>query len=137
MTKHRFTAIISLNQRERETIVRFTLDAYRGMTVQAIKDPALSAFEAAIRERLGEHLKKIILFGSRARGDNDPESDYDILLVVDEVTPDVKRISLDVSGECFCEYSRLFPAIPISEERFKNDLYEPFLINARREGISF
>jgi len=76
-------------------------------------------------------------FGSRARGDNDPESDYDILLVVDEVTPDVKRISLDVSGECFCEYGRLSPAIPISEERFKNDLYEPFLINARREGISF
>ena len=105
------------------------------MTGQAINDPALAAFEGAIRERLGDRLKKIILFGSRARGDNDPDSDYDLLLVVDEVTREVNRIIDDVAGDCFCEYSRLFPAIAVSEERFKNDAYEPLLINVRREGI--
>ena len=76
---------------------------------------------------------KMILFGSRARGDNDPDSDYDILVVVDELTEEVNRIVEDVAGDCVCEYSRLFPAIANSEERFKNDVYEPFLINVKRE----
>jgi len=56
------------------------------MKALSVKDPALAAFETAIRERLGKHLKKMILFGSRARGDNDPDSDYDIPVVLDEVT---------------------------------------------------
>lgn len=107
----------------------------RAMKEHSANDPALTAFEAAIRERLGDHLTQIILYGSRARGDNDPDSDYDLLLVVDEVTPEVNRIIDDVAGDCFCEYSRLFPVIAVSEERFKNDLYEPLLINVRREGI--
>ncbi len=105
------------------------------MRESSAQDTVLTAFEEAIRERLGPHLKRIILYGSRARGDNDPDSDYDLLLVVDEVTPEVNHIIDDVAGDCFCEYSKLFPAIAVSEQRFKNDVYEPFLINARREGI--
>ncbi|MCD6325964.1 nucleotidyltransferase domain-containing protein [bacterium] len=50
------------------------------------KDAGLADFQAAIRVRLGNRLKKMILFGSRARGDNDPDSDYDIPVVLDEVT---------------------------------------------------
>jgi len=99
------------------------------------EDVALGRFEAAIRERLGKHLKQIILYGSRARGDNDPDSDYDLLLVVDEVTGEVDRIIDDVAGDCFCEYSKLFPVVAVSEERFKNDVYEPLLINVKREGV--
>ena len=31
----------------------------------------------------GEKLEAVILFGSYARGDNDPESDFDVMIVVD------------------------------------------------------
>ena len=49
----------------------------------AVDDPTLEAFLAslaAVRERI----EKIILFGSRVRGDEKPYSDYDVLLVVEE-----------------------------------------------------
>ncbi|HUT04069.1 MAG TPA: nucleotidyltransferase domain-containing protein [bacterium] len=105
------------------------------MKESSVQDPALAAFEAAIRERLGERLKQMILYGSRARGDNDPDSDYDILLVVDEVTREVNRIIDDVAGDCFCEYSRLFPAIAVSEKEFQERLYCPLFMNVRREGL--
>lgn len=45
---------------------------------------------AAIREILGElgyEAKKVILFGSRARGDWGPDSDYDLLVEVVEPDP--------------------------------------------------
>ncbi|MBI4378469.1 MAG: nucleotidyltransferase domain-containing protein, partial [Nitrospinae bacterium] len=41
-------------------------------------------FAGRVRSRLKNHLKKIILFGSRARGDSYEGSDYDILIVLDE-----------------------------------------------------
>lgn len=40
-----------------------------------------------IRERF--HPRQIWLFGSRARGDNREDSDWDLLAVVDDETPDV------------------------------------------------
>jgi predicted nucleotidyltransferase len=45
----------------------------------------LKILRRKMENRLGPNLKKIVLFGSRSRGDNDPDSDYDILVVVDDI----------------------------------------------------
>jgi predicted nucleotidyltransferase len=36
----------------------------------------------------GERIRRIILFGSRARGDARPDSDYDLLVVLKDLRPD-------------------------------------------------
>ncbi|MCB0226825.1 MAG: nucleotidyltransferase domain-containing protein [Anaerolineae bacterium] len=36
-----------------------------------------------MHQQLGSHLKQVILFGSRARGDFTPDSDYDCLVFVE------------------------------------------------------
>jgi hypothetical protein len=38
----------------------------------------------------GERIRRIILFGSRARGDARPDSDYDLLVVLRHITPEEK-----------------------------------------------
>ena len=48
-------------------------------------DPVLRFFKDAVIARLGPHLRQILLFGSRARGDATVDSDYDLLVVVDKV----------------------------------------------------
>lgn len=41
----------------------------------------LKLFKQKMSSYLGDHLKQVILFGSRARGDNSIDSDYDCLAV--------------------------------------------------------
>jgi len=41
-------------------------------------DPILAQFRAALEEIYGDRLDRVVLFGSHARGDDRPDSDYDI-----------------------------------------------------------
>jgi predicted nucleotidyltransferase len=41
----------------------------------AIDDPILKRFRAALDEMYGERLERVVLFGSRARGDAQEDSD--------------------------------------------------------------
>ncbi len=45
-------------------------------------DPILSRFRAALDEIYGDRLERVVLYGSRARGDERPDSDYDIAVFI-------------------------------------------------------
>ncbi|HWP47204.1 MAG TPA: nucleotidyltransferase domain-containing protein [Candidatus Limnocylindrales bacterium] len=59
-----------------------------------------------IRKPVGDRLKQVILFGSRARGDHAPDSDYDCLVVLDEVSPEVKNSIDEIAGEFLYRYNK-------------------------------
>jgi uncharacterized protein len=44
-----------------------------------IDDPILKRFRAALDQLYGARIERVVLFGSRARGDATGDSDYDIL----------------------------------------------------------
>jgi predicted nucleotidyltransferase len=46
------------------------------------QDPVLTRFRAAVAGAYGDRLERVVLFGSRARGDHRPDSDYDIAVFV-------------------------------------------------------
>lgn len=88
------------------------------------------------RKRLGTNLKQVILFGSRARGDNVPDSDYDCLMVLDEISPATKDAIDDMAGEVLYRYNVVLSIFPISEKKHYERIYDPFLMNIRKEGIT-
>jgi len=47
-------------------------------------DPILKRFRGALDELYGDRLERVVLFGSRARGDMRPDSDYDIAVFLKE-----------------------------------------------------
>jgi HEPN domain-containing protein/predicted nucleotidyltransferase len=49
--------------------------------IEATDDPVLDALTRAVVERFSP--ERILLFGSRARGDHHPDSDYDVMVVLD------------------------------------------------------
>ena len=60
----------------------------------------ISEHDLAIANRLkdlvlqadGKRVSRVILFGSRARGDARPDSDFDLLILVRDITPAEKRL---------------------------------------------
>jgi uncharacterized protein len=48
--------------------------------MSSLNDPILVRFRAALDAVYGEGLERVVLFGSRARGDAGPDSDYDVAI---------------------------------------------------------
>ncbi|MBI2359031.1 MAG: nucleotidyltransferase domain-containing protein, partial [Deltaproteobacteria bacterium] len=46
------------------------------------EEDVIQRFKERVTEALGDRLDKIILFGSRSRGDADEDSDFDFLVLV-------------------------------------------------------
>jgi predicted nucleotidyltransferase len=49
-------------------------------------DPTAEKFSAAVRRLYGPRVERIVLYGSRARGDARPDSDYDIAVFLHDLT---------------------------------------------------
>ena len=102
----------------------------------SIKDEVLGYFVKEMRERLGTHLKQIILFGSRARGDETAESDYDCLVVVEEASRDIKDIIDELAGAALYKHGAVFSIFPMPEKKLNLQKYNPFYINVAKEGVA-
>jgi predicted nucleotidyltransferase len=91
-----------------------------------------SRFEALY----GPRLVRLVLFGSQARGDAEPGSDIDVLVVLEgPVRPgeEIRRSINDVA-ELSLENNVVFCCVFVSRDRFESEL-SPLLINVRREGV--
>ncbi len=51
-----------------------------------IDDPILKRLRAALDNLYGERIERVVLFGSRARGDANEESDYDVAVFLNDLT---------------------------------------------------
>jgi uncharacterized protein len=99
------------------------------------KDKNLSLFKQCVQKRLGKNLVKMILFGSRARNEADKYSDYDCLVILKKCDRSVKNQILEIEGDLLYENNAVFSAFPFSQKDFKLRRFEPFMINALREGV--
>lgn len=88
-----------------------------------------------LKELYGDRLRDVILFGSWARGDAHPESDIDLLVVLDQVdsTWDEHKRMDDILWRHSLENTTVVIALPVSAQEFAES-GEPLLMNVRREG---
>lgn len=99
------------------------------------RDEVLEHFLREMRQQLGNHLKQVILFGSKARGDDVPYSDYDCLAILDEVSPGIKDLIDEIVGEILYQHGAVVSVLPVAEKKYHQQTYNPLLMNVRREGI--
>jgi len=100
----------------------------------------LTLLLAELRRRFetlyGERLVQMILFGSQARGDAEPGSDVDVLVVLKDpvdVGEEADR-TIDLVADLSRQHNEVISCVFIGESRFKHR-YGPLLRNVRREGI--
>lgn len=70
------------------------------LTEQAV----IEGLPEAFRNALGDALVRLSLFGSRARGEADPASDFDLLVVVARRDPALKRAVYAVVGDYLVDH---------------------------------
>ena len=100
-------------------------------------DPTLSVFLAGIAN-VRDRIERIILFGSRVRGDEKPYSDYDVLIVVLERERDLLDAIHDAVMDALLATGKL-----VSPKIFRRRDFDrfsriptPFFKNVLREGVS-
>lgn len=97
-------------------------------------DIIINKFQKQVRKKLKSHIKKIILFGSRARGDAWEWSDYDFAVIVDIRNKEIEDQISEINGELFYEYSKLIGSIIWDEEEWKDRQRYPIGVNILKDG---
>jgi predicted nucleotidyltransferase len=97
----------------------------------------LARLRASIEAAYGPRLRRVVLFGSRARGDHLPDSDYDLAVFLDRVddwweeTQRLVNISFDSLGET---QGALISAQAYADADFEERT--PLMNEIRREGVA-
>lgn len=93
--------------------------------------------KAHLHETYGESIRRVILYGSYARGEATKDSDVDVLVLTD---PSLKpfEVRKSLSGLLFdmlMDESELVSVIVIPEDYFDQHNL-PFMMNVRKEGVA-
>lgn len=99
----------------------------------------MEQYVAQIQGIYGSHLRKVILYGSYARGDSRPDSDVDLMILLDMSDLDLKKYSQKLSYMTYdfnMDHDLDIKPIAKSEEHFEKWVVNyPFYANVNREGV--
>jgi len=96
----------------------------------------LEIFAAHVRERFPG--ARVWAFGSRARGEAEWDSDFDICVVLDQLDAATDRILSEIAWEVGFAHDRVITVIPFSRDQFEwGPFSESTLVETiRREGVA-
>lgn len=105
------------------------------MALAMLDDPILRRFRVALDELYGARLERVILYGSRARGDADADSDYDIAVFLRDFHDRWREIDriIPVVTDILYEDEAFIHAMPFRAVAYRERT--PLMREIRREGI--
>ncbi len=89
-----------------------------------------------LKKLYGENLSRVILYGSKARGDATEDSDIDIMIILKDVKDKSKELEkvIKLTTEIDFRYETLISVTLQSDEEYLKKR-SPLLLNVRKEGI--
>ncbi len=90
-----------------------------------------------MKESYGGRIVKLVLFGSRARGEGDENSDIDILVLVENEEQKIRRVLFDRAGDIFLEREVNISPLVMNRERYLwlKSIERGIVMDIEREGI--
>jgi predicted nucleotidyltransferase len=100
-----------------------------------ITDPVLKRFRAALDDIYGERIERVVLFGSRARGDERRDSDYDIAVFLrqpEELWSELGRLS-NITTNILNDTGAVISAKPFPAGAYRER--SPLMRDIRADGL--
>ena len=96
----------------------------------------LTELRRRFEEIYGERLVRMVLFGSQARGDAEPGSDIDILVVLQGPVKPGQEIARtgEITATLSLKYDVVVSCTFVSADRYATE-QSPLLLNVRKEGV--
>jgi len=80
---------------------------------------AVKTFVHDIREQFQDQILAVALFGSKARGDDDPESDIDLIVIADSEDREFRSALWRIASKISLKYNVLISARIYSKKRWE------------------
>jgi uncharacterized protein len=99
-------------------------------------DPVLIKFRDAVRAIYGDRVERIVLFGSRARGDALPDSDYDVAVFLEKMDSrwDESMRMAGIKLKILAEDDAFISIIPYQSGAWRDDS-SMFMHEVRKDGV--
>lgn len=98
-------------------------------------DPILQKFRAKLDALYGARLERVVLFGSRARGDEQPDSDYDVAVFLEQPESFWKESGrlATIGTDILYETGAVINALPFRAGAYRDR--SPLMSELRRDGL--
>jgi uncharacterized protein len=98
-------------------------------------DPVLKRLRVALDQLYGNRIERVVLFGSRARGDAGADSDYDVAVFLRDLTDRWHELDqlADLRADFLAEADVFIDAKPYPAEAYHNRT--TLMREIRREGV--
>ena len=98
-------------------------------------NPILTRFRVALAEVYGDRLERVVLFGSRARGEAREDSDYDVAVFLKDLTDRWQEIDhiVPVVTDIIDDTGAVIRAMPYRAEAYQDRT--SLMREIRREGV--
>jgi predicted nucleotidyltransferase len=105
------------------------------MTDEPQTNPILKRFRAALDELYGERIERVVLFGSRARGEAREDSDYDVAVFLKDLTDRWQEIDniVPVVTDIIDDTGAVIHAMPYRAGAYQDRT--SLMREIRREGV--
>jgi len=101
----------------------------------AAADPVMTRFRTALDEAYGARIARVILFGSRVRGDARPDSDYDVAVFLKDFRAFADELTalVDIETDLLRDTGAVINALPLGAGTHRDRT--GFMAEVRRDGL--
>lgn len=107
----------------------------RAMAAEVSADPVLARFRRDVDATYGDGVERVVLFGSRARGDREADSDYDIAVFLKHpagLWDELGRLA-HITTDILNDLGAVISAKPFAAELYRDR--SPLMQEIRADGI--